>query len=71
MSPSEGKEAFLNSLTSGQLLCVAYNAGVRRSKKPWGYVNREGIHDIIALEQQIEEGGEDKDKAKWGSIKGL
>ncbi|KAJ3840793.1 hypothetical protein F5878DRAFT_723485 [Lentinula raphanica] len=43
---------FLQSLSSGQLLCIAYNAGVRKSKKPWGYINKEGIHDILALQSQ-------------------
>lgn len=49
---------FLASLSSGQLLCVAYNTGVRKSKQPWGYINKEGIHDILALQAEAE-----KDKA--------
>ncbi|KAJ3764199.1 hypothetical protein EV360DRAFT_31871 [Lentinula raphanica] len=47
---------FLQSLSSGQLLCIAYNAGVRKSKKPWGYINKEGIHDILALQSQSSQG---------------
>ncbi|KAJ3570858.1 hypothetical protein NP233_g4137 [Leucocoprinus birnbaumii] len=47
---------FLDSLSSGQLLCVAYNAIVRKSKKPWGYISKDGIHDIIALEKTNEAG---------------
>ncbi len=58
LAPSSPRDAFLESLSSGQLLCVAYNAGVRRSKKPWGYVNKDGIHDIIAL--AASEGNEKK-----------
>ena len=51
LAPASPRDAFLDSLSSGQLLCVAYNGGVRKSKKPWGYVNQDGIHDIIALEK--------------------
>ncbi|CDO73867.1 hypothetical protein BN946_scf185016.g24 [Trametes cinnabarina] len=40
----------LRALSSGQILCVAYNTGVRRSRKPWGYVSKDAIHDIVALE---------------------
>jgi len=46
------REALLLALSSGQLLCVAYNTGVRRSKKPWGYINKTAIHDIAALEAE-------------------
>ena len=40
----------LTALSSGQLLCVAYNTGVRRSRKPWGYISKDSIHDVAALE---------------------
>lgn len=56
-NPSGSRAAFLSSLTSGQLLCVAYNTCVRKSKKPWGFVSRDGIHDIIALEAAAAAGG--------------
>jgi len=46
------REALLLALSSGQLLCVAYNVGIRRSKKPWGYINKTAIHDIAALEAE-------------------
>ena len=46
------REALLLALSSGQLLCVAYNIGIRRSKKPWGYINKAAIHDIAALEAE-------------------
>ena len=42
------------SLSSGQLLCAAYNAGVRKSKKPWGYINKAAVHDIAALEAEAD-----------------
>ncbi|KAF8659277.1 hypothetical protein AX16_001852 [Volvariella volvacea WC 439] len=54
-SPSEGsRTAFLESLSSGQILCLAYNASVRKSRKPWGFINRDSIHDIYSLEQAAE-----------------
>ncbi|KAI0077997.1 hypothetical protein K474DRAFT_1594936 [Panus rudis PR-1116 ss-1] len=67
-SPSDRKE-FLLSLASGQLLCTAYNVGVRRSRKPWGYVSKDSIHDIAALESQTHDPNasqEQKDKARKG-----
>ncbi|CAG7850577.1 SubName: Full=Uncharacterized protein {ECO:0000313/EMBL:CCA69893.1} [Serendipita indica DSM 11827] len=58
--PSEtpSSEALMMSLCSGQLLCVAYNAGVRKSKKPWGYINANAVHDIAALEADAAKDGE-------------
>ena len=50
-SPDRGD--LLNALSSGQLLCVAYNISVRQSRKPWGYINDESIHDIVALEDAL------------------
>ena len=56
----------LDSLSSGQLLCIAYNTGVRRSKKPWGYISKDAVHDIAAIEakaaaEAAEEGNRDGD----------
>ncbi|KAF8876066.1 hypothetical protein BD779DRAFT_1804426 [Infundibulicybe gibba] len=51
LAPASPRTAFLASLSSGQLLCVTYNACVRRSNKPWGYISRDAIHDILALEE--------------------
>lgn len=51
LEPPSSRTAFLAPLSSGQLLCVAYNTCVRKSKQPWGYVNKDDIHDIIALEK--------------------
>ncbi|KIM44135.1 hypothetical protein M413DRAFT_17932 [Hebeloma cylindrosporum] len=66
-SPSaDSRTAFLSSLSSGQLLCFGYNACVRKSKKPWGFVSKDGIHDIIALELAAkQEGEDDKGKKLW------
>ncbi|KAJ3746139.1 hypothetical protein DFH05DRAFT_914316 [Lentinula detonsa] len=67
-SSAFARASFLQSLSSGQLLCVAYNTGVRKSKKPWGYINREGIHDILELQraelERAERTGEGK-KTGW------
>jgi len=50
---SPDRADLLNALSSGQLLCVAYNIGARQSRKPWGYINDESIHDIVALEDAL------------------
>ncbi|OSC98623.1 hypothetical protein PYCCODRAFT_1439136 [Trametes coccinea BRFM310] len=59
-------DGILRALSSGQILCVAYNTGVRRSRKPWGYVSKDAIHDIAALElAQTSEGGGEAGKRGW------
>lgn len=64
LQPSSSPSAFLDSLSSGQLLCAAYNAIVRKSKKPWGYISKDSIHDIISLEKAS------KTETKEGAKKG-
>ncbi|KAK6974629.1 hypothetical protein R3P38DRAFT_3132604 [Favolaschia claudopus] len=65
LMPASSRDAFLGSLSSGQLLCTAYNTCVRKSKKPWGYISKDGIHDILALEQAaVNDGGDDEKKAQ-------
>ena len=49
----QDRAELLNALSSGQLLCIAYNIGVRQSRKPWGYINVDSIHDIFALEAAV------------------
>ncbi|KAJ6510632.1 hypothetical protein C8R45DRAFT_964700 [Mycena sanguinolenta] len=66
LNPPSPREAFLECLSSGQLLCIAYNTCVRKSKKPWGYISKDGIHDIISLEQAARDGGGDENKAQKG-----
>ncbi|KAH7334104.1 hypothetical protein B0J17DRAFT_675328 [Rhizoctonia solani] len=39
------RDTLLNALSDGHLLCAAYNAGVRKSKKAWGFINAESIHE--------------------------
>ena len=67
--PHSPRVAILDALSSGQLLCIAYNAGVRRSRKPWGYINKDAVHDIAAIEakaaaEEAAEGGKDGDAAE-------
>ncbi|TFY68800.1 hypothetical protein EVJ58_g806 [Rhodofomes roseus] len=64
--PPPDRSAVLQVLSSGQLLCVAYNVGVRKSRKPWGFVSRDAIHDIIMLEAQSPDGGQEGEKNKRG-----
>jgi hypothetical protein len=48
---------FLQALSSGQLLCVAYNSALHRSKKPWGFINLESVHDVIGMEVETSGNG--------------
>ncbi|KAL6303599.1 hypothetical protein BKA93DRAFT_734674 [Sparassis latifolia] len=65
-SSSADQAALLQALSSGQLLCVAYNVGVRRSRKPWGFVSKDAIHDIAALEAQSNGEAQQSDNGKRG-----
>lgn len=53
---SSDRTAILEKLASGQLLCVAYNAAVRQSHRPWGYISQDSIHDIATLEASTDAG---------------
>ena len=63
---SPDRAELLNTLSSGQLLCVAYNIGVRQSRKPWGYINDDSIHDIVALEDALSADAVDGPQAEKG-----
>ncbi|PCH34778.1 hypothetical protein WOLCODRAFT_139572 [Wolfiporia cocos MD-104 SS10] len=63
---SSGRAAILEALSSGQLLCIAYNMGVRRSRKPWGFVSKDAIHDIAALEAQSPDDPQHPENSKRG-----
>ena len=68
-TPYTSRLELLTALSSGQLLCVAYNAGIRRSRKMWGYINKDAIHDIASLELKAaadKDGGEAAEKRKTG-----
>lgn len=62
------RSTLLQALSSGQLLCASYNTGVRRSRKPWGYVSKDSIHDIASLESQPINGdtSEQREKTRRG-----
>ena len=60
---SSNRLTILEKLGSGQLLCVAYNAAVRQSRKPWGYISQDSIHDIAALEASVE--AEEGKRSGW------
>lgn len=63
---SPDRVELLNALSSGQLLCIAYNIGVRQSRKPWGYINDDSIHDIVALEDALAASAVDGSQAEKG-----
>jgi hypothetical protein len=63
---SPDRAELLNTLSSGQLLCVAYNIGVRQSRKPWGYINDDSIHDIAALGDALSASAIDGSQAEKG-----
>jgi hypothetical protein len=65
----DSRTAFLQALSSGQLLCLAYNPCVRKSSKPWGYISKDAIHDILALEE-AQAAGKDEDKDSEKTKKG-
>ena len=49
-------------------MCIAYNACVRKSRQPWGFVSKDGIHDILALEKEASRNGtgdEEGGKKVW------
>jgi len=66
MPTSPDRAELLNALSSGQLLCIAYNIGDRQSRKPWGYINDDSIHDIDALEDALSASGADGLQAEKG-----
>ena len=63
---SPDRAELLNTLSSGQLLCIAYNIGVRHSRKPWGYINDDSIHDIVVLEDALSASAVDGSQAEKG-----
>ncbi|KAF8530084.1 hypothetical protein BU17DRAFT_36181 [Hysterangium stoloniferum] len=67
--PSDSsRSTLLLRMSSGQILCTAYNIAVRKSKQPWGYISKAAIHDIAALEAQAElpnENEREKRKKGW------
>ncbi len=62
-SPSSAQKTFrsklLDILSDGQIICTAYNGAVRKSKKPWGFIQLETVHDLLGL---TEDSGADEEK---------
>ncbi|CAE7057597.1 unnamed protein product [Rhizoctonia solani] len=51
------RDTLLEALSDGHLLCVAYNAGVRKSKKAWGFINAESIHETALATSEEQAAG--------------
>lgn len=66
-SPVKDPVAFMDRLSDGQMLCIVFNSVLRRSRRPWGFIPPQDIHDITGLEK--EEGDEttktSKSKTSW------
>ena len=63
----QDRAKLLNVLLSGQLLCIAYNIGIRQSRKPWGYINVDSIHDIFSLEAAVTKSEADGTQGERGA----
>lgn len=46
---SEAREKLLDALSDGQMLCEAYNAVLRKSQRPWGFIPSSSVHDVHSL----------------------
>lgn len=46
------RHAFFESLSDGQLLCLAHNEALKESSRAWGFIPGEAIHDVIALKKK-------------------
>ncbi|KAL8276568.1 hypothetical protein RQP46_011058 [Phenoliferia psychrophenolica] len=75
LSPATSRNLFLESLSDGTLLCHAYNAALRASSKPFGFIGDKNIHDLaplstpdVDLRKSIAAGGSgDKEKERVGA----
>ncbi|KAG9118457.1 hypothetical protein FRC07_007025 [Ceratobasidium sp. 392] len=54
---SPTRDTLLSCLSDGQMLCVAYNSAVRKSKKAWGFINTQSIHDTAAATSEEKTAG--------------
>lgn len=57
------RERFLESLSDGQLLCLAHNEVLKESSRAWGFIPAEAIHDVIALKRDTNISAEPTDAA--------
>ncbi|KAF8335400.1 uncharacterized protein EI90DRAFT_3153008 [Cantharellus anzutake] len=69
-SPSSAQRKFrsklLDVLSDGQIICTAYNGAVRKSKRPWGFIQLETVHDLLELTEDSDV-EEEKDPMSLGS----
>lgn len=49
-STALGRGNLLEALSDGQLLCLGYNAVLRASNRPWGFIGSGKIHDLREME---------------------
>ncbi|KAH8926205.1 hypothetical protein BT69DRAFT_1019874 [Atractiella rhizophila] len=73
LSPPFGdgsRDSFLDSLHDGTLLCLAYNSALRKSQRPWGFIQPHSIHDLFSAQEPSIGGGHSKEGSeKEGSEK--
>ncbi|KAN0061501.1 hypothetical protein ACQY0O_006348 [Thecaphora frezii] len=46
------RDQLLAALVDGSMLCHAYNAALRQSARPWGFIQPQEIHDLKAAEAE-------------------
>ena len=66
--PPTDHKSFMERLSDGQILCIVFNSVLRRSRRPWGFIQPQDIHDIIGLEKEEELNGiseKSKSKTSW------
>jgi hypothetical protein len=65
------REQLLSTLSDGQILCTAYNIVVRKSAKPWGFIQLENVHDLLGLtEDHDQDKNPDAEMILGGSMRG-
>ena len=65
------RDRLLSTLSDGQILCTAYNVVVRKSAKPWGFIQLENVHDLLGLtEDNDRDLNSDAEMILGGSTKG-
>lgn len=62
VSDGAWRKKFLAELSDGQVLCHGYNGALRRSARPWGFIQSSSVHDVKAEEEAYYEALGDKEK---------
>ncbi|ORY72380.1 hypothetical protein BCR35DRAFT_307646 [Leucosporidium creatinivorum] len=63
-SPPSSRSAFLLSLADGLLLCHAYNALVRHSSRPFGFIPEKDVHMLLSSSSSSEGSGAEMARTK-------